>query len=506
MLILSGALAVGTIPGVSRGADPAGPAVEFFGCTALKGTAQQYSCMLVPEDQLTLWVGNRTCKDVLVSDSGQPLQAETFAVQGGCQLRLPRSPGRHRSALTLTDRTNQQPFWSMSLDRSKPTLLEWKRHVWDRATASPEEIVPELQRMATEKLDSEGLIDVTYALGQAYYRIGDRNEALRAFRYVKHLASKAGYRSIALSAGYDQAFLLRQAGLHAEARKCQSEMLAAVTAGDAYGLIRLESEQGLLDRAEERLDSALQSFERAYSASIRVSDKVAQASVFPVLAEALVLLDRTEAARQLLLNVDDLLVGQTTCRKSARLANAATVGLQILESSVSAEVTPYILIGRRTIREALIYALDLEQQCAQSANREAIYLAMVRLARIDGRYIDAHMWIEKLQGLPSLSVQARIELLEESGLLSMAEGKTTDAQQFFVSMDAVSQKHPDSFASAFLCRASVGLAEAQRAIGQSDTRTTDVVRRCLSSPTTGLPKSLLRRIKSRAQAIGVIAP
>ncbi len=132
--------------------------VEFFGCTALKGTAQQFACMLVPDDQLTLWVRGRDCKDIQVTDSGQPLQPETKFIQGGCQLRLPRSSGLHQSTLTLTDRRTQQPLWSMPLDRSKPKLLEWKRKVWDRASSNLEDILPDLQRMAHEHLDPEELL------------------------------------------------------------------------------------------------------------------------------------------------------------------------------------------------------------------------------------------------------------------------------------------------------------------------------------------------------------
>lgn len=489
--------------GTSLGTAP----VEFFGCTALKGTAQQFSCMLVPDDQLTLWVRGRDCKDIQVSDSGQPLQAETKFIQGGCQLRLPRSSGLHQSTLTLTDRRTQQPLWSMPLDRSKPKLLEWKRKVWDRASVHPEDALPELQRMASTNLDSETLLDVTYALGQTYYRLGENSEALGAFLHAQYIAKKLDFRSIALNTGYDIVHIYRTEALHAEAQKSLADAASYVTAGDVFGINRLDAEAGLLAHDSEQLHVAQQHFERVYAAATRVRDRVAQLTMFSMLAQIYVRTDLLDEARQLLSETDAVLDGQTACRQSSLLANAADVGIQLLEDVTGGGLRASPSIGHRSLRAALHAALEFERQCpVGDANRASIYLDLLRLARMDGRYSEAQQWLGRAKASANPTAFQKIELLEEEGVLALAQGRNLDAHKLFLDMDATARKYPNSFPQTYLCRVSVGLAEARYALGQLDTATSTAVRQCLSRTNTGVSASLLRQLKARGQTLGVALP
>lgn len=500
LLILSGALAVGITPQVASGAKPVDTAVEFLGCTATRGTAPQFTCMLVPDDQLTLWVGNRDCKDVQAADSGQPIKAALYSIQGGCQLRLPPALGVHKSTLTLADRRSQQVFWTLPLDRSRPYLLEWKRRIWDRASLNPEDVLPDLQLKVTEAPDAEGLIDAAYALAIANQRLGNRDESVRQYSHVIQLAEKAGYRSIAMEAGYRRTFQLRQVGLMPEARASLAQMSRYVTPGEARGTSYQGLEDGLFDRAEERFDLALTKFEQVYAAASRVNDRVIQLPTLPLLAEALMKAGRTDTAEQLLTETEPLLDGQTVCKQSGLLSFAAHISLRL-----RLDTGRVIPIGRMTTREALLRARDLEQQCTTSINRAPIFLFLAQIARMDGRYSEAQEWLAKSKAASDASALIVLEQKDEEALLALAEGRLSEAYQLFQAVDATSQKQPGTFPQDYRCKAAIGMAEARFAMGQLTPQLQDAVRTCLSPPR--IPDILLfRLIERRARAIGVIAP
>lgn len=501
MLILSGALAVGIAPHVASGAKPVDTAVEFFGCTAIRGTAQQFTCMLVPDDQLTLWVSSRNCKDVQAADSGQPIQADLYAIQGGCQLRLPPSLGTHKSTLTLADRRSQQVIWSLPLDRSRPNLLEWKRRIWDRASLNPEDVLPDLHRKVTEAPDPESLLDASYALAIANQRLGNRDESVRQYSHVIQLAEKAGYRSVAMEAGYRRTFQLRQVGLMAEARASFAQMSRYLTPGEEKGSTYQDMEEGLLDRAEERMDWAFARFEKAYSATLRVNDRVLQLSSMPLLAEALLRTNRAEATEQLLAETEPLLAGQTLCKQSALLSFAASVGLQLRNDAGHA-----IKIGRMTLRETLLRAMELEQQCATNNNRATTYLALAQLARLDSRYPESRDWLAKSKAAPDPTAHTVIEQKEEEALLTLAEGRFNEAYQLFQAMDTTSQKLPGTFPQTYHCKAVMGMAESRFAMGQAATQLHETIKSCINTGSNGLSAPLIRQLDRRARAISAITP
>ena len=488
-----------TIAQRTAGTSPGTAPVEFFGCTALKGTAQQFSCMLVPDDQLTLWVRGRDCKDIQVADSGQPLQAETKFIQGGCQLRLPRSSGLHQSTLTLTDRRTQQPLWSMPLDRSKPTLLEWKRKVWDRASSNLEDILPDLQRRATERLDPEELIDVTYALGWVNYRLGHRSEAVQQLSYLSRLAEKYQYRSISVDAGYYQSFLLRTADLPQEAQATLDNIAQFAIPGDSRGSANIDKERAGFAFAGERLDVATGFFDRAHDTTVRVDDRAVLVSILPQLAELHHRLGHSERAEQLLTEMAGLLDGQPECKQAGLWAFAGAVGIEI-----GIDLGKQVLIVGRPLRDILQRALAQEKRCMVSSSRAVIFLSLMQLSRLEGKYAEAHDWAEKFRLMSDYAAHVGIEFMEQEALLALAEGRGNDALRLFRAMDLASKKLSGTFINTYKCSAAVGIAEAQSAQSQSDPQTQDVIRNCLAPTSSFLSVPLRRGLERRANRMGLL--
>ena len=503
MLIFSGALAFGTTPRAVAAASSAGPPpVEFFGCTALKGTAQQFACMLVPDDQLTLWVRGRDCKDIQVTDSGQPLQPETKFIQGGCQLRLPRSSGLHQSTLTLTDRRTQQPLWSMPLDRSKPTLLEWKRKVWDRASSNLEDILPDLQRKATERLDPEELIDVTYALGWVNFRIGNRSEALRYYDYTVQLSKKHSYLSIAIEAINKKIDVLWPIGMHVEAHNALIDLSQFSIPGDARSTIVSQWEYGILARAEEHLEIAANQLASVVEQSERVNDRPVRVLATPLLAELYAKLDRRDLAETLLAGTDDLLIGMTPCRQSRLLTGSAWVGLELTQGQKDGE-DKSILVGQKSVREMFLQALQLRQKCTETSALANLYLGLLTLSIEERRLDEARDWLLKAKATPDPSNVTLIELLEQEGRLALIGGRPQSALNLFRNMDSLIRKNGPQFSKMHACRANIGVVESLSALGQQDQNAVDSVRVCIRELGAHTPATMVRHIVRRLNSAGV---
>jgi len=500
MLILSGALAFGTTPReVAAANQPSQAPVEFFGCTALKGTAQQFSCMLVPDDQLTLWVRGRDCKDIQIADSGQPLQAETKFIQGGCQLRLPGSSGLHQSTLTLTDRRTQQPLWSMPLDRSKPRLLETKRKVVEGRTGNLEDLLTELQRKETQKLDPEGHIDVTYSLGWVNFRLGNSLEAVHQLSYASSLARNAGYISISLNTNLRRATFLRKDGLVQEAQQIVAETAQLLIPAYMDDTIFYDWESALIERASEHYESAAKGFDLVLAAAERIDDRDYIAVATPISAETWLRLGRSDAAERAIQGMELLMDGKNRCIQSAMLSNVATVGIQIMNDSGK----QIAFVGRSLYANALL-ALEYERDCQTTDTRSTILFSLAHIAHANGRIKEARDWFEKSKSLPWSVATTRVEQIEMQALLARGEGNTSEAVRAYSAMMAEASRLSTAFRFEFVCRSALGIAEIYQLQGRSDEKTNDTIMKCLHARDSGISVSLLRQIERRSRALGVL--
>lgn len=500
MLILSGALAFGTTPlEVAAANQPSQAPVEFFGCTALKGTAQQFSCMLVPDDQLTLWVRGRDCKDIQVADSGQPLQAETKFIQNGCQLRLPRSSGLHQSTLTLTDRRTQQPLWSMPLDRSKPKLLATKRKVVEGRTGNLEDLLTELQRKETQNLDPEGHIDVTYSLGWVNFRLGNIHEAVHKLSYVSSLARTAGYISISLNTNLRRATFLRKDGLVQEAQQIVAETAQLLIPAYMDDTIFYDWESALIERASEHYESAAKGFDVVIAAAERIDDRDYIAVATPISAETWLRLGRSDAAERAIQGMELLMDGKSRCIQSAMLSNVASVGIQIMNDSGK----QIAFVGRSLYANALL-ALEYERDCPTSNTRSKILLLLAHIAHANGRFKESRDWFEKSKALPWSAATARLERLEMEALLARGEGNTSEASRAYSAMMAEALKSNTAFHLQYLCDSVLGIAEMNQLQGRVDEKIDSTIRTCLQSRESGLPVPIFRHIERRSRALGFL--
>ena len=85
-----------------------------------------------------------------------------------------------------------------------------------------------------------------------------------------------------------------------------------------------------------------------------------------------------------------LLDGQPECKQAGLWAFAGAVGIEI-----GIDSGKQVLIVGRPLRDILQRALAQEKRCMVSSSRAVIFLSLMQLSRLEGKYAEAHDWAEK---------------------------------------------------------------------------------------------------------------
>lgn len=477
--------------------------VEFHGCTALRDSKDGPVCMLTPDDKMVFWVRDRACDSLAFAEGGQAISFTGSIVQGGCQARITSSTTQVHTALQISDRSTAQPIYSLSLDRSKPHLLEGTRRIRIRSGNDLEDIIPELQRQLDLTEDEDQRIDILYSLSFATRRIGDEHSSQKYLAAVMQEAQSASYRSIAFEAGYRRADQLEIAGMHDEARMVLRTMETQTTPGNSRNVTPLMWEYALLDRAELRFDAAADKISLAMLGMERVNDEIFERVAISIQTELLLRIGRTSDAERLLRRTEALLDGANDCIRADLSRGAAFIGQLMVESINEPLVQVPIRVGQQSLRALFLRALEAHNKCRNDAFLVPLYKGMATVEYWENRYKESMTWIRLARGVAQVGAIDDMELMDLEAKLALASRNGDEALRLYIALEDRSKKSPSHYRRWMECKYALGSYRALLLLGKDGAAHAGVIRSCMSTENSGLTRSDAQRFVREALAAGV---
>lgn len=453
------------------GAPPA-PLVRFDGCTAVRRSGSELSCLVKPQSEVTLWAESVSCNDLYVTESGAAIDVATSPVNGGCQIRFPVGTTLNVTPLEVLSTQTATPWLSLTIDRSNPTFLERKERMERRAL--PNVDVGVLLTRIAQATNQEDKIDFTWTLAIAHERNGKIEQALNAYSQIIELANNNQYPYIAVSAAAKRGELLFRAGEYTEARRALSQvkdnlderLVASYLQWTEWNIVLpdISSEEALpvLDKLI-RIAAALRNFSM-------------QRDLTTWFIQALTDTNRLDEASKALssFSLEDL----PDCRKSMLLANQAWLATDLIERRP--EFPTELVLGTRTIRSIQAEAFTLRNdQCSSAGSLVTLANGMARVALLEDRLADAKVAIDQAKSVRSLvsNSYVALSLIDYEAQWSVRTDRKTQALSLFseLARRANSAGDPEGFS----CRAAVGLLEVAHVLNRDDEASRAMLKTCL---------------------------
>lgn len=489
---------------LAHGAETDPPVVEFFGHTAIRYTPTGSTLMFAGDARETVFVANRDCRDLEVSEGGQPVQAQRVGVQGGCQLRDIQGTQQLHTTLVVRDVPSNRTLWQMPVDRSNPRLLDWFRRVWGNRTQAPlEQTVEQLRHLLPQAADVESRIDILYALSYIDMRLGNRDMAVRGFANVAKLATDAGYRSIAFDALYRRVDLLVDAGMHDEAAQGLSQMAALATPGDSRSVTHIEYERTIIARDQGRHEEALRRFGRIIAAMDRVHDLIFLRVAVPLMALLVNKMNRVDEALSLVPQIEDLAQGAHDCARANLFNNAAALAYNIAQQKTKEQFIGTYQVGRLTVRQMFDRAVAARALCKDDPGLADLLSTEALLALLERRYRDAREYLAKAESLGGLLVDRQLQNQLVKARIEQESGNLAAARDEYDQLARLSLAHPDTTPERYRCFAALGLLECLKNGDRLPAAVRAEVLTCAAQQPKGMTQSEYDSLRRRIQKRGV---
>ena len=485
-------------------AEPASvPPVEFIGHTAIRDTSAGPTLMFAGDAHETVFVANRDCRDLEVSEGGQPVQAQRVSVQGGCQLRDIQGTQQLHTTLVVRDVPSNRTVWLMAVDRSNPRLLDWFRRVWGNRIQGPlDQTAEQLRRLLPQAVDVESRIDILYALAYIDIRLENRDTALRELAHVAKVAADAGYRSIAFDALYRRVNLLVEASMHDEAAQGLSQMAALATPGDSRSVTHIEYERAIIARDQGRYEEALRRFGHIIAAMDRVRDVIFLRVAVPLMALLVNKMNRVDEALSLVPQIEDLAQGAHDCAKADLFNNAAALAYNIAQHKTKEESIGSYQVGRLTVRQMFDRAVAARALCKDDPGLADLLSNVALLALQERRYRDAREYLAKAESLGGLVVDRQLQNQLVKARIEHGSGNLAVARNEYAKLEQLSAANSKSSRARYQCFAATGLAESTQ--GSVDGTTIAAAQDCAKALPAGMTSAEHEQIVSRLQRKGVV--
>lgn len=483
---------------VANGSDPQIEILIGNMCTAYQTTSNGSVCMLNPEGKVILWANTPRCDSIRVEENGITAPTIGTAINEGCRVQYVSRSTEQQTVLSVKDSHSGRILWNRKLDRSQPNLLTWTTRIKYRTDDALSEVTSTIRNKSTQIQDAERLMDLSLAAAVNYQRHGQIDLALSAYRQAYEYATRAQFPSISIQASLGLAYVLRFDNHFSEARTVVHAADLLVPEGDAYSRMLLDWLQGNLLEDQEHLTEAAYYYRRVWNVSEMISDKEYRRKSTAALVRALTMLDRNQELMPLLSLYDDFLADSTDCQKAQLQADKAWKGVHIATSMNQYSGT--VKVGKENSHD-LFHASLAAKQCHTNESLVNIYNGLARVAFLENRLPDAHVWISKSRMITGGFTDDVLEILDLEGRISIFEGQADVALKIFNELERRA-KTTEIYSHVFECMALVGIQEALVISGKFDASIEKRVNDCLDPGRSTLVPFYIRTLTQRATSVG----